>query len=207
MHLVPIITGPLQEICYLLWNDPQQAVVVDPGAEADCIQKVIDEHQLTVTAYVCTHGHTDHIGALADLHATQPAPIFMHSEDLSWAFGPLNHLSPIHDIPREPVDATFYPLENIDETVWIGPHMKCLETPGHTPGSCSLFFPESNILISGDTLFKGSCGRTDLPGGNPHQLKSSLRLLEQLPDETRVYPGHGRDTTIKIECATNFYFR
>ena len=207
MNIKAIPTGPLEEICYLVWGDEKQAMVFDPGYDADRIQGTLDEHRLGVAAYVCTHGHVDHISALAELHAKQPAPVVMHSSDLAWAFEPANQMEPLYPVPSRPEVDDFQLLDRTRE--WTFADLSCerIETPGHTPGSCCLLFPADGILIAGDTLFKGSCGRTDLPGGNPRHMKESLEMLKQLPDETRVYPGHGPETTIGVERATNYYMR
>ena len=145
--------------------------------------------------------------ALAALHSERPAPVAMHSSDWKWAFDSINKIEPYYPVPTRPGSEIFQPLESSKDWNFADLHFQCLETPGHTPGSCCLHFPESGILISGDTLFKGSCGRTDLPGGNARQLKESLNTLKQLPGEVRVYPGHGPDTTIDIERLTNFFMQ
>ncbi len=207
MNLEAIITGPFEEICYIAWNETKQAIVFDPGHDAERIDQTLEKHGLEVAAYVCTHGHTDHINALAGLHAQKPAPIAMHSKDWEWAFGSQNQIDPFYPVPRRPDTENHHALESSSDWNFSGLHFQCLETPGHTPGSCCLLFPADEILISGDTLFKGSCGRTDLSGGDPRRLKDSLNKLKQLPDEVRVYPGHGPDTTIGIERATNFFMQ
>ncbi len=207
MNLEAITTGPFQEICYVLWRDPKQALVFDPGHDVDLILKVIEHHALDIAAYVCTHGHADHVNALAELHSTYPAPIAMHSADWTWAFEQRNQIEPYYSVPRRPDVDTFLPLESKKDWELGGLHFQCIETPGHTPGSSCLLFPESDILIAGDTLFKGSCGRTDLPGGDAGKMRESLNKLKQLPESIRVYPGHGPDTTIGIERMTNFYMR
>ena len=207
MKLTSIPTGPFQEICYIVWNETQQALVFDPGHDEERILQALEEHRLEVAAYVCTHGHADHIHALAPMHAARPAPIAMHSSDWEWAFGSLNQIAPYYSVPKRPDSDGFLPLESSTDWHLGNLHFQCMETPGHTPGSCCLLFSESSILIAGDTLFKGSCGRTDLPGGNPRRLKESLSKLKQLPDEIRVFPGHGPDTTIGIERATNAFMQ
>ena len=207
MNINAVATGAFEEICYLAWNAENQAIVFDPGHDADQILQAMEQHNLEVAAYVCTHGHADHINALADLHSQHPAPIAMHSKDLEWAFEPVNQIEPFYPVPPRPDIETFLRLESSCDWNFADLHFQCMETPGHTPGSCCILFPEDGIMVSGDTLFKGSCGRTDLPGGSPYQLKESLVLLKQLPDETRVYPGHGPDTTIGIERATNFFMQ
>jgi len=207
MHIESISTGVFQEICYLLWNTNRETLVFDPGHDVDLLQDAIDRNKLTINAYICTHGHADHVSALADLHDAHPAPIAMHSKDWAWAFGPRNQMEPYYSVPRRPDTDHFLALEQQREWQFGGFEFQCIETPGHTPGSCCLLFPGASILIAGDTLFRGSCGRTDLPGGDPRQLKESLNKLKQLPNETIVYPGHGESTTIGTERASNIYMR
>jgi hydroxyacylglutathione hydrolase len=207
MNIEAITTGTFEEICYVVWSDSKQAIVFDPGYDAELIFQTLEKHDLSIAAYVCTHTHADHINALADLYDQEPAPVVVHSSDWKWAFDDINQVAPYYPIPRRPDIEDFQPLENSKDWNFGDLHFQCLETPGHTPGSCCLLFPESGIMVVGDTLFKGSCGRTDLPGGSPKKLKESLNKLKQLPDAVRVYPGHGPDTTIGIERATNFFMR
>ena len=98
-------------------------------------------------------------------------------------------------------------MESSNDWEFADLRFQCLETPGHSAGSCCLYFKEEQVLISGDTLFKGSCGRTDLPTGDARKLTESLNKLKQLPSAVHVYPGHGSDTTIGIERATNFFMK
>ena len=207
MNIQSITTGIFEEICHLVWDTENRAIVFDPGHDADRILQTLEKHNLEVAAYVCTHGHADHINALAELHGIHPAPVAMHSADLAWAFEAVNQIPPHYPVPTRPNTEAFQLLESSKDWNFADLHFQCMETPGHTPGSCCILFPESGILISGDTLFKGSCGRTDLPGGDGRQLRQSLDALKQLPVETRVYPGHGPDTTIGIEKATNFFMQ
>jgi glyoxylase-like metal-dependent hydrolase (beta-lactamase superfamily II) len=207
MHIEAVVTGIYEEICYLVWDTAKQALIFDPGYDADLIMERLDRHGLKVAAYICTHAHADHINALADLYDSRPAPIAIHSNDLEWAFSPANQITPYYPSPRKPNLDEFLKLENSTDWFFADLHFQCIETPGHSPGSCCLLFPEGKILVVGDTLFKGSCGRTDLPGGDARQLKESLNKLKQLPEETRVYPGHGPDTTIGIERMTNFFMQ
>ena len=208
MNIEAIPTGAFEEICYIVWNSNNQALVFDPGFDADLIQKMLDKHTLQVAAYICTHAHADHINALAEIYRRHPAPIAMHSNDLAWAFEAVNQIEPYYPVPQRPDIDRFLLLETAtDWSLTTDLRFHCLETPGHTPGSCCLLFDESEIMITGDTLFKGSCGRTDLPGGNARQLKGSLNKLKQLPDTVRIYPGHGPDSSIGIERQTNFFMQ
>ena len=207
MNIHPIPTGAYQEICYIVWGTDNQAIVFDPGADADIIAHTLAIRGLDVAAYVCTHAHYDHINALADLYDQAPAPVAMHPKDWAWAFDERNQGEPYYPVPRRPNIGDYQKLDDSTEYEFGGLRFQCIETPGHTPGGCCLLFPDSGFLVAGDTLFKGSCGRTDLPGGDPRQLKDSLNKLKQLPDETRVFPGHGEDTTIGDERATNFFMQ
>jgi glyoxylase-like metal-dependent hydrolase (beta-lactamase superfamily II) len=207
MNLEAIPTGPYEEICYLAWGHAKETLVFDPGDDAHIICDVLDREGLKVAAYICTHGHADHLNALAELHSARPAPVAIHSDDLEWAFTEANQIQPYYATPQRPNAEKFLALESSKDWFFADLHFQCIETPGHSPGSCCLLFPETAMLIAGDTLFKGSCGRTDLPGGNPRQLKESLNKLKLLPDEVRVFPGHGPDTTIGIERLTNFFMQ
>ena len=207
MHLRILPLGPFQTNGILLWNADRQALVVDPAAESEKIQAVLKEEALEPIAYLCTHAHADHINALADLHRLHPAPILMHSKDWDWAFSPANQIPPHYPVPTRPSKLDFYPLESQKEWCFAGLSFQPIHTPGHTPGSICFYFSEHQLLLSGDTLFKGSCGRTDLPGGSARQIRESLNRLKQLPDETRVHPGHGSSTTLAYEKATNFFMQ
>ena len=207
MKIVAIPTGAFQEICYILWNEERHAIVCDPGSDAGEILEFIELERLDVVAYACTHAHADHINALATLHARRPAPVAMHSLDWAWAFDERNAIEPYYPVPARPDIESFIPLETANNWNFGGISFQCLQTPGHTPGGCCFLFADAGLLIAGDTLFKGSCGRTDLPGGNARQLKESLNKLKQLPDLVRVFPGHGVDTTIGIERASNFFMQ
>ena len=140
---------------------------------------------------------------LAALAATRSAPILMHPDDQAWAFTDLNSMPPFYTTPQQPstaiaelVEGTTYALAGL--TIGI------IETPGHTPGGVCIHFRQEDILITGDTLFAGSVGRTDLPGGDSRALTASLQKLKGLPDATRIYPGHGPDSTLGQEKRTNY---
>lgn len=207
MNILPIPTGAYQAICYIVWSNEKKALVFDPGFDADAISEALEERGLEVAAFVLTHTHYDHINALADLHDKTPAPIVVHSKDWEWAFSEHNQGEPQYPCPRKPENATIQWLESSKDWNFADMNFQCLETPGHTPGGCCLLFPEGKIMIVGDTLFKGSCGRTDLPGGDPRQLKDSLKLLRGLNDDIQIFPGHGEDSTIGEEKATNFFMQ
>ena len=175
MQLEILTVGELEVNCVVLWSGPAQAWVVDPGADADRIRDCLERHQLTIAQYVCTHGHIDHICALNELLATHPAPVWMHADDAKWAFTALNRLPPNYpNAPRRP--ATLQTTLTDGGTLALGGiEARIICTPGHTPGGICLYWEPAHLLLTGDTLFAGSVGRTDLPGGDWRRLQRSLK--------------------------------
>ena len=204
MRVATIIVGEIQTNCFAVWDRSKHAIVIDPGAEATRILALLKKNRLSVAAYLLTHGHMDHISALADMYDAMPAPIGLHGTDLEWAFDESNQMPPFYPAPKRPPEIARV-LEDGQEWTDGGLTYRAISTPGHTPGSVCFFFPEQNILFSGDTLFAGSVGRTDLPGGNPRILNASLAKIARLSDNTVVYPGHGSATNMAHEKKTNFF--
>ena len=205
-EILPV--GVLGCNCSIL-GDPvtREALVIDPGDDIQDIAAILDRHALTVKTIVITHAHIDHIGGVHKLRALTGAPVYMHQDDASLAahlemqaawLGMKAPENPGIDTPAKEGD--------ILRAGSIAAHV--LHTPGHTPGSISLFMPAENKLIAGDTLFKGSVGRTDLPGGDFDKIANSIRgKLYTLPDTTIVYPGHGEPTDISTEKHSNPFVR
>ncbi len=206
IHIESLVVGPIESNCYIVHNDRREALIVDPGDDADRILSAIERIGVQVHAYLLTHGHIDHVSALAEVRERHPAPIGLHPEDARWAFQPVNQLPPFYSAPRSPGSIERAWEDGAEWTDAEFPY-RIMETPGHTPGGVSLYFFEHGVLFSGDTLFQGSVGRTDLPGGDPAVLSGSLRKLAQLPNDTRVYPGHGPMTTIGFEKENNPFLR
>ena len=206
MKIQTIITGAFDENCFLLLNN-NHAVVIDPGADADVILETLRRENATVDAYLLTHGHADHICALADLYNAQPAPVYFHAADFEWAFTVTeNQIPPYYSIPQKP-PAQFIHPDDGEKLSIAGIDIIVIATPGHTPGCVSYYIEKEKALFAGDTLFKGSCGRTDLPGGNGRVLSQSLKKLAALPPDTAVYSGHGDSSTIGHENRTNFFMQ
>ena len=184
--------------CLILWQGTD-ALIVDPGQNADLIVSFLAERSLTPKAILFTHGHFDHIGGLQGLLAKYPGlPVYAHPSDGPMFGHPMNQMPPEYPCVAKPAN-----LRDIREApaAFPGFAFQVLETPGHTPGSVCLKF--GDLLLSGDTLFAGSCGRTDFPGGSMAAMRRSLAALATLPPETDVIPGHGPATTIGREVAEN----
>lgn len=208
MKILVYPTGMIQTNCVILDDESGHALVIDPGADAPQLLKLLEERQLEVVGYPLTHGHYDHVCALADMAAARPAPCFMHPEDLVWAFTARNQNLPWY---TQPDPETLPPVQEAwaeDGPFQIGAfQFETLHLPGHSPGSVGFYFPSDALLIGGDVLFKGSMGRTDLPGGDTATLYASLRRLAALPPETVVVSGHGPATTIGDELRDNPYLQ
>lgn len=190
-----LVVGPFAANCYLVANpDSGSLLVVDPGAEPEKILHHVENVALPVTGYLLTHGHADHISALPELLQAHPAPVFIHPRDATWAFSPANRIDPwyppVHITPAARKDCTSSLPRGWE-------FLRVLPTPGHSPGS--VCYLARHILFSGDTLFQGSVGRTDLPGGDPILMQQSLYHLAKLDSDIRVLPGHGPETTIGEE--------
>jgi len=206
MNIHTIEVGPIDANCFVVWDKTDEAIVIDPGYDAEKILSFLKANNLSVAAYLLTHGHFDHISALADMCDVCPAPVSIHNNDLEWAFDYRNSMLPLYPTPRRP--------EKVDRVIddgqsWTDGGMlyKIILTPGHTPGGVCYHFPGDRILFSGDTLFEGSVGRTDLPGGDARVLSLSLAKLAKLPDTTAIYPGHGPDTVMAQEKRLNYFMQ
>lgn len=197
------VVGPLQCNCYVV-GDPEtrKAIVIDPGGDAASLLDDLVRLGVQITAIVATHAHFDHIVAAEKVRAATGAPFHLHQDDkplLDW-FRESGHLFLGIDLgPPPEVDTT--PQEG-DELTAGSVALKVLHTPGHSPGSISLV--AGDLVFSGDTLFAGSIGRSDLPGGDGRMLLEQIRVkLLGLDDDVKVYPGHGPPTTIERERSFN----
>jgi hydroxyacylglutathione hydrolase len=204
MILESFPVGPLQCNCTILGDEvTREAIVVDPGDNIPEILSRLQKHGLTLRQILITHAHIDHVGGAALLKKATGAPVFLNQQDL----GLLNMMQMQAAWLGVPTPEVAPPDGSADDGLAIGLSAlpaEVLHTPGHTPGSICLLFPEQHLLLAGDTLFAGSIGRTDLPGGDSRQILRSLRdRLLVLPDATRVVPGHGPETTIGEERQSN----
>lgn len=208
MILETFPVGPLQANCILLGDEKAgEAIVIDPGDEAERIHGRLTILGLKLKQILLTHAHIDHVGGAFKLKQLTGAPIFLNEDDRSL----LKTIKMQASWIGIPTPETAPPDEGLADGQIVG--LECypaqvIHTPGHTQGSVCLHFAPLNLLVAGDTLFEDSIGRTDLPGGNFDQIIDSIhnRLLA-LPDETRVLTGHGPETTIGAERRSNPFLR
>ena len=204
MILESFPVGPLRCNCTILGDEvTHEAVVVDPGDNIPQILSRLQKHRLTLRQIVLTHAHIDHVGGAALLKNATGAPVFLNQRDLG-LLGTMEMQAGWLGVPTPKVAS---PDASADDGLTVGIATlpaEVMHTPGQTPGSICLLFPQQHLLLAGDTLFAGSIGRTDLPGGDGRQILRSLRdRLLVLPDTTRVLPGHGPETTIGEEKQSN----
>lgn len=200
--------GPLQCNCTIIGDEAsREAMVIDPGDNIPQILAVLVKHGLTLKQIVVTHGHIDHVGGAVALKKVTGASILLNERDMPLLEMMNEQAGWLGIAPPEVAPPDTSAEEGM--VVGIANHAaQVLHTPGHTQGSICLYFAPEKLLVAGDTLFAGSIGRTDLPGGNSRQILQSIhdRLLP-LPDETRVIAGHGPSTTIGFERERNPFLR
>ncbi len=202
-----LVVGPLAVNCFILGcEDTHEGVVVDAGGDADRVIAAAERYNLKIGQVITTHGHFDHVGANQAvvehfgarllIHAAD-APMLERAGDIARTYGLQGNNSPQPDM---------FLADGME--IGFGTHrMRVLHTPGHTQGGCCLYLEAEKKIITGDTLFADSIGRTDLPGGSHEQLLESIRgKLFTLPDDVTAYPGHGPETTIGHEKLHNPYF-
>lgn len=197
--------GMLACNCSILGDESTgEAVVIDPGDDIDKVQQILARHHLRVKYIVATHAHIDHVGGIEELKLATGAPVLMHKSDLPLYQGMAEQAEWL-GVPAPGVTDVDQLLKEGDLLHWGAQSLEVLHTPGHSPGSISLHVPgENNRILSGDTLFQGSIGRTDLWGGSMDDILRSIQTrLLIFPDETPVFPGHGLPTTIGAERERN----
>jgi hydroxyacylglutathione hydrolase len=205
MVIRKLVVGSLENNCYMIADKRTvECLVTDPGDEPDRILDLIKENNFRVKYILCTHAHFDHVGAVPELKEETEAKIVLHRGDLgiyrkapeyakAWGF----EIDPLPEPDLFVSEGDILELGDLK--------FKVFHTPGHSPGGICVY--GEGILITGDTIFAVSVGRTDLEGGDAEKLKESFKRLMHLPDETRILPGHGPESTIGREKAGNFFYR
>lgn len=194
--IIPV--GAYEANCVILWVG-EDALVLDPGQDSELLLAFLSGRNLRLRAILLTHGHFDHVNGIPGILEKNPdVPVYAHPSDWVMFGHPMNRNPP--DYPGVGTPANLHDIRDIVKD-FPAFGFEVLETPGHTPGSVCV--KTGALLLSGDTLFAGSCGRTDFPGGSMADMRRSLASLAKLPPETEVVPGHGPSTTIAREVASN----
>ena len=195
MTIQTLQVGPIMTNCYLLCDeDAKVCALIDPGDDAARVEKLVEQSGCALRYILLTHGHFDHVGGVKEIAAETGCDVYLCADELT--------------MPPQMTAGPLYYTKTYDEgdTLHLaGLTISVIRTPGHTPGSVCLLIGDA--MFSGDTLFAGSCGRTDFPGGSDAAMRASLRRLAGLPTDYRVYPGHGMDTTLAEEKRYNPYLR
>ena len=198
MNIKTIPVGQLETNCYVVINEETLAcVVIDPGDESNTIMDYIESNRLKCEAILLTHGHFDHVGAVNEILEQTGCALYINPRDEGYEVGKSGVKF------KMPEGGKYY--DDGDVIVEAGLEFKVLATPGHTPGSVCLICGDA--LFTGDTLFRGSCGRTDLPGGSMREEMRSLKKICQLEGDFEVYPGHMDSSTLERERRFNHYCR
>lgn len=203
MVIKSVVVGPLEVNCFIIADDiTKDAIVIDPGDEPDRILDLIKENNFKIKYIVCTHAHFDHVGAVSDLKKETGAEIVIHRDELEIYQGARDQ-GTFWGYELDPLPEPDIFINEGDKLEIGNLRFEILHTPGHSPGGICLY--GKGIVITGDTLFAGSVGRTDFYGGDMNNLKKSFLRLMSLPPDTKVFPGHGPSSTIKEEKTGNFF--
>lgn len=205
MIIKSLSVGPLENNCFIIANEGTgESLLVDPGDEPDRILDVINENEFKVKYLVCTHAHFDHVGAVPEIKKETNAKIVIHRDEVS-IYEKVPDLSALFGFEIDPLPEPDILVLEGDQLVVGDLKFQILHTPGHSPGGICLY--GEGIIITGDTIFAGSVGRTDLYGGDIEKLKKSIKRLMTLPDEVKIFPGHGPQSTIGYEKNNNSFYR
>ncbi|WP_072469255.1 MBL fold metallo-hydrolase [Urinicoccus massiliensis] len=201
MKIETLVLGLYETNCYIVYNEDKGAFIIDPATNADKIKESLDSHNLDLKFMVLTHAHGDHIGALAELMEAYPVPVYLHQNELTTLYDQRMSLSSLMNTNIPEKSSQLVPVEDGQEITFGQETIRFIHCPGHTPGGMSIYIKP--YLFTGDTLFYGSIGRTDFPGGNYPEIIASCHKLISYPADTIILPGHGPRSLVSQEKMMN----
>ncbi|HIX80693.1 MAG TPA: MBL fold metallo-hydrolase [Candidatus Erysipelatoclostridium merdavium] len=203
MKIKTFVLGVMQTNCYIVSNDENHCMIIDPGAQGKKVAKYLEENELVLDAILLTHGHFDHIGAVDYLYDKYHCPIYIHHEDIEMLTNPRLNLSYL----EKPFSLSA-PVTPASEHMEISGFKICwFHLPGHCPGASMIYLEDENVIFSGDVLFNGSIGRFDFPNSSKYDTLTSIEKIKTFNFDATLYPGHGPSSTLKSELLSNPYLQ
>lgn len=203
MKIKTFVLGVMQTNCYIVSNDENHCMIIDPGAQEKKVAKYLEENELVLDAILLTHGHFDHIGAVDYLYDKYHCPIYIHHEDIEMLTNSRLNLSYL----EKPFSLSA-PVTPASEHMEISGFKICwFHLPGHCPGASMIYLEDENVIFSGDVLFNGSIGRFDFPNSSKYDTLTSIEKIKTFNFDATLYPGHGPSSTLKSELLSNPYLQ
>ena len=203
MKIKTFVLGVMQTNCYIVSNDENHCMIIDPGAQGKKVAKYLEENELVLDAILLTHGHFDHIGAVDYLYDKYHCPIYIHHEDIEVLTNSRLNLSYL----EKPFSLSA-PVTPASEHMEISGFKICwFHLPGHCPGASMIYLEDENVIFSGDVLFNGSIGRFDFPNSSKYDTLTSIEKIKTFNFDATLYPGHGPSSTLKSELLSNPYLQ
>ena len=202
MKIKTVVVGPIATNCYIVWDEnSKEAFLIDPGDEHEQISKVLEDLKLDLKAVILTHGHFDHVTALPHVKELKDVPVYLHKDDQFLVTGAVPKFAGLFGYKATTLEDLNFLSDG--QLIKVGDMtIKIIHTPGHTPGGVCVYLEKQKVLFAGDTLFYKDHGRVDLPAGSGDKIIGSLKRILSLHGDVKVYPGHGRSTTIDNERNT-----
>ena len=203
MKIKTFVLGVMQTNCYIVSNDENHCMIIDPGAQGKKVAKYLEENELVLDAILLTHGHFDHIGAVDYLYDKYHCPIYIHHVDIEMLTNSRLNLSYL----EKPFSLSA-PVTPASEHMEISGFKICwFHLPGHCPGASMIYLEDENVIFSGDVLFNGSIGRFDFPNSSKYDTLTSIEKIKTFNFDATLYPGHGPSSTLKSELLSNPYLQ
>ena len=203
MKIKTFVLGVMQTNCYIVSNDENHCMIIDPGVQGKKVAKYLEENELVLDAILLTHGHFDHIGAVDYLYDKYHCPIYIHHEDIEMLTNSRLNLSYL----EKPFSLSA-PVTPASEHMEISGFKICwFHLPGHCPGASMIYLEDENVIFSGDVLFNGSIGRFDFPNSSKYDTLTSIEKIKTFNFDATLYPGHGPSSTLKSELLSNPYLQ